>query len=285
MPAPTITHYLSQPTLTPSNKAQHFQLSTRKKMTQNYNTEFKHELNNLTNLNTKKPTLLLHTCCAVCAAGVLGREFALNNKKHKLQDFFNITLYFYNPNINTQKEYFKRANEVKKLLTVGADAHSRPPCQTHTMDGLYDLSSGRSSSPAPTNSPTTNHNQPSPFSLLPSPLIITPHRPFSPYNIAPIAPTDCHSCITHRLQQTANYATSNNFNYFTTTLSVSPHKNSTLINEIGKKIATAKNSDNSNNTLKYLAADFKKEDGFLTANAISNQLGLYRQNYCGCKHN
>jgi len=77
-----------------------------------YNQKFKDSL------PIKKEKLLLHTCCAVCAAGVLGREFLIDNNKKKLSDYFDVILYFYNPNIDTECEYNKRATEVKKLVVA-----------------------------------------------------------------------------------------------------------------------------------------------------------------------
>lgn len=82
----------------------------------------------------------------------------------------------------------------------------------------------------------------------------------------------CNKCIELRLLKTFQKAKDLGIKEFTTSLVISPHKNFTKISELGKNI-----SEN------YLAVDFKKKDGFLKTNNLSKELGLYRQNYCGCK--
>lgn len=86
----------------------------------------------------------------------------------------------------------------------------------------------------------------------------------------------CTECFKLRLENTAAYAKENGFENFTTSIVISPHKNFKLLSALGKDIAQKYN-------LNYLDIDFKKKDGFLKTNKISKELGLYRQNYCGCK--
>ena len=86
----------------------------------------------------------------------------------------------------------------------------------------------------------------------------------------------CLECIQLRLSKTAKYAKDNGYKIFTTSLVISPHKNYEKITEIGK--TQAKIFD-----LEYLDINFKKKDGFLKTNIISKELGIYRQNYCGCE--
>jgi len=86
----------------------------------------------------------------------------------------------------------------------------------------------------------------------------------------------CEKCIFLRLKKSFEYAKANNYDYVTTTLSVSPHKNAEYINSIGIKLSKDYN-------IKFLVADFKKENGFLDSINISKSLGLYRQDYCGCE--
>jgi predicted adenine nucleotide alpha hydrolase (AANH) superfamily ATPase len=88
----------------------------------------------------------------------------------------------------------------------------------------------------------------------------------------------CSECYLLRLSATANYACKNNFDYWTTTLTVSPHKDSRLINEIGFELSK---SDLYNNS-KYLPSDFKKKNGYQRSIQLSKEYELYRQNYCGC---
>ena len=87
----------------------------------------------------------------------------------------------------------------------------------------------------------------------------------------------CPVCFYIRLYKTALWAKENGYDYFCSTLSVSPHKNATIINEIGKQIEEEVG-------IKWLCNDFKKKEGFKRSTAISEQLGLYRQNYCGCAY-
>ena len=85
----------------------------------------------------------------------------------------------------------------------------------------------------------------------------------------------CEECITLRLKETANFAQENGYDAFTTTLSVSPHKNADFINTVGRTLGT--------DECKFISADFKKADGFKRSTALSKEYGLYRQDYCGCE--
>ena len=85
----------------------------------------------------------------------------------------------------------------------------------------------------------------------------------------------CTECFKLRLEQTAKIAKEQNFDYFTTTLTVSPHKNAPLINEIGFNLAEKYG-------VKFLPSDFKKKNGYKRSIELSKQFDLYRQNYCGC---
>lgn len=86
----------------------------------------------------------------------------------------------------------------------------------------------------------------------------------------------CESCFRLRLNKTAFEAQKNGFDYFTTTLSVSPHKNAQMLNEIGKELEKEYG-------VKYLYADFKKKDGYKKSVKLSEEYNLYRQDYCGCR--
>ena len=87
----------------------------------------------------------------------------------------------------------------------------------------------------------------------------------------------CYKCYELRLQKTATLAKELSFDYFSTTLSISPHKNAKWINEIGISLE-------SKIGVKYLYSDFKKKDGYKRSIEISKELGLYRQDYCGCEY-
>jgi len=96
--------------------------------------------------------------------------------------------------------------------------------------------------------------------------VIIPYQPFQPKT--------CEQCFETRLRATAEFADARGFDYFATSLTTSPHKDAELINQIGAKVSG-----------KYLPTDFKKNDGFNRSVALSKQLGLYRQRYCGCQKN
>ena len=176
----------------------------------------------------KIPKLLLHSCCAPCSSYCI--EY--------LSKYFDITLYFYNPNISKKEEFNKRANELTRLV-----------------DSM----------------PLTR----------PINVIIEQYEPNEFYEIAkglenePERGKRCEECFKLRLDHSAQYAKKNNFDYFTTTLSISPHKDAQLLNEIGKDFSRKYN-------IPYLFSDFKKKNGYKRSIELSTEYHLYRQNYCGC---
>jgi predicted adenine nucleotide alpha hydrolase (AANH) superfamily ATPase len=85
----------------------------------------------------------------------------------------------------------------------------------------------------------------------------------------------CGICFSIRLKRTAEYAKKNGFDCFTTTLSISPHKNSDVINSLGEELAKK-------HGVSWVHSDFKKKDGFKRSSEMSKKIGLYRQKYCGC---
>lgn len=156
-----------------------------------------------------------------------------------LAEYFAITLYYYNPNIYPAAEYEKRFTEQKRVLSA---------------------------------LPVKN-----PVLLLPADY---DHAMFSAaaagFEGEREGGARCEKCFILRLEDTARKAASLGFDYFTTTLSVSPHKNAALLNEIGKAMAEKYG-------VSYLTADFKKREGYKRSLELSADLGLYRQNYCGCE--
>ena len=177
------------------------------------------------NENTK-PSLLLHTCCAPCSSSVIER----------LSDFFNITVFYFNPNIEPYEEYLHRKSEqIRYLKEINRgieflDCDYQNEKFKEVSKGLEQLKEGG-------------------------------HR--------------CYKCFELRLYETAIKAKNLNFDYFGTTLTVSPHKNSQIINLIGKEIETKLN-------IKFLYSDFKKREGYKKSIMLSKEYNLYRQNYCGC---
>ena len=174
-----------------------------------------------------KSKLLLHSCCAPCSSAVLER----------LADEFSITIYYYNPNIDTPLEFMRRNEEIAKLNVLGIEfdvitEEYNPDEYDEAVKGLEDLGEGSQR---------------------------------------------CYECYKLRMQKTAKYATNHGFDVFATTLSVSPHKKSNWIHEIGKQCQDEFG-------VKYLDEDFKKKDGYKRSLELSHELDLYRQNYCGCKY-
>ena len=176
------------------------------------------------------PKLLLHACCAPCSSYCL--EY--------LSNYFKITVYYYNPNIDTKEEFDKRVEELRRFTS---EFQTKNPVNivvenydnseyTSAIEGKEEEKEGSSR---------------------------------------------CYTCYELRMRKAAQYAKKNRFKYFTTTLSISPYKNSNWLNEIGEKLANEYD-------LKYLYADFKKKNGYKRSIELSKEYNLYRQDYCGCKY-
>lgn len=180
---------------------------------------------NIDNLHGNKPSLLLHSCCAPCSSAVI----------EKLQPFFDITVFYYNPNILPRQEYEKRKLEQKNFLdSMGIEfieGDYDPKMFSLAISGMEDLSEGSER---------------------------------------------CKGCYRFRIEETAKVAENQKFDFFTTTLTVSPHKNVDWINEIMQNMEIKYK-------IKHLPSDFKKESGYLRSVELSKKLGFYRQNYCGCR--
>ena len=174
----------------------------------------------------EKPSLLLHACCAPCSSHTM----------LFLRDYFDITVYFCNPNIAPEKEYEFRKSELKRLI-------SELRLDIDMIDEDYN---------------------PAPFYELAKGLENLPERS-----------ERCQKCIAYRLRKTAELAKKLNKDYFTTTLTISPHKDCEFINRCGGEIADELG-------ISYLFSDFKKHDGYKHSIQLSAQYNLYRQNYCGC---
>ena len=193
----------------------------------NYDLLQKKQLNDIKNSATK-PKLLIHACCAPCSTACL----------EKIINYFDVTVYFYNPNITNESEYNKRLIELQNYLkSVYGD----------TISLVYDSYESQQFLNA-----------------------------VKGYENEPEGGKRCQICYALRLDKTANYAKTNGYDYFTTTLSVSPHKNAEWLNKIGENLSSKYN-------VNYLYADFKKQGGYLRSIELSKQNNLYRQNYCGCE--
>lgn len=174
------------------------------------------------------PSILLHSCCAPCSSYVI--EYLAN--------YFNITIFYYNPNIYPMDEYLKRKSEQINLINTMITKYP-----VNILDCDYDND-------------------------LYSNLV-------KGYENEPERGSRCSICFKLRLSKTAVVAKENNFDYFATTLTLSPYKNAKLINEIGLELENEY-------SVKYLGSDFKKRNGYKRSIELSKEFNLYRQDYCGC---
>ncbi len=166
--------------------------------------------------------ILLHICCGVCAGAVVERLMIAG---------YEVTGFFYNPNIHPVDEYQKRLETAKKVAKdIGFDLIEGPYDRENWFMAIkgkeYDREGG----------------------------------------------ARCSICFDIRLRKTYQMMKKNNFAAFTTTLTVSPHKDEVMINDIGRELDEAK----------FIVADFKKKGGFQRAMELADELDLYKQNYCGC---
>lgn len=184
-------------------------------------------LEKLINENIKngvRPKLLLHACCAPCASSCIER----------LIGAFNVSVYFYNPNIDTINEFIYREKECQRLCAhFGVEFISAEHNKTDFLSAVVGLE----------NEPERGKR--------------------------------CENCFSVRLNNAFNKAKEIGAEYFATTLTLSPLKNAELINKIGENFT--------NDVTKYLPTDFKKRGGYARSIELSKELGLYRQNYCGCE--
>lgn len=193
----------------------------------NYQLELEKIIDQIKNQPTV-PTLLLHSCCAPCSSYVL--EY--------LSQYFEITIFYFNPNITEKEEYQKRVEEQKRLIQALKTSHP-----IHFVEGDYN---------------------PEIFFSLSKGLEQEEE-----------GGSRCIKCYYTRLEETARYALSHQFDYFTTTLTVSPYKKSEKLNAIGFYLEQKYK-------ISYLYSDFKKRNGYKRSIELSKIYQLYRQDYCGC---
>lgn len=177
---------------------------------------------------TSSKKLLLHSCCAPCSSYVI--EY--------LSQYFEITVFYYNPNIYPDEEYYMRVKEQQRFIS---EFPTKLP--VHFIEGdfekerFYEVSKG--------------------------------------FENEPERGARCTECFKLRLGETAKLAKEQGFDYFCTTLTISPLKNAELLNEIGQELEKQYG-------VKWLVSDFKKNNGYLRSTEISKEYGMYRQDYCGC---
>lgn len=206
---------------------------------ENFHREMLSIIEEIKNSNIEhKPKLLLHACCAPCSSHCL----------ELLAQTFAITIYYYNPNIHPQEEYFRRLEELENFLTIFPVAVNN---QIKLVKNDYHVEDF-----------FTATNVQEEVEL----------------QIEPEKGERCRRCYQFRMTRAWEFAEENQFDYFTTTLSISPHKDSKKIDSIGRQLEKLSRGKK----LKFLPADFKKENGFLRSLQLSDEFNLYRQDYCGC---
>ena len=193
----------------------------------NYQKELDKLIENITK-EGKVPRLFLHSCCAPCSSYVL--EY--------LSQYFEITVFFYNPNISLEEEYRKRSDEIRRLAAEMPFTHP-----VHIVEGAYD--------------PKVFYEMARGLEKIPE------------------GGERCFKCYRLRMEEAAKLAKEGGYDYFTTTLSISPLKNAAKINEIGEELAEIYG-------VAHLTSDFKKKNGYKRSIELSHEYDLYRQNYCGC---
>ena len=179
----------------------------------------------LASLGDRRPRLLLHSCCGPCSSAVIER----------LAPYFDLTVFYFNPNIHPADEYQKRLETQAALVKAMGGAvliagAYRPERFFEAVKGLEEEPEGGER---------------------------------------------CTVCFRLRLEETARRAAEGGFDYFCTTLSVSPHKDADRLNAICRELAEQYG-------VAALPADFKKKDGYKRSLELSKAYGLYRQNDCGC---
>ena len=180
------------------------------------------------NLKGQRPKLLLHSCCAPCSCYVL--EY--------LSQYFDITVFYYNPNIYPEEEYRHRVKEQQWLIS-----QMNLPHPVQFVEGPYDTQRFYELAKGLENLPEGGER--------------------------------CFRCYRLRLEEAAKLAQKLGCDYFTTTLSISPYKNAPVLNTIGQELGEIYQ-------VQHLPSDFKKKNGYRRSVALSQEYGLYRQDYCGC---
>lgn len=207
--------------------------SIKKEQNLNYQKKLDHILEGVLCMDTK-PSLLLHSCCGPCSSYCLTY----------LREYFQITVFYFNPNIDPKEEYEHRLSVQKDLILRLNEELS---CDIKLLEGEYEHAAFLDAARGLEDEPEGGKR--------------------------------CHACFLLRLNETYRKAAELQFDYYGTTLTVSPHKNAFLINEVGDSIA----KQDEDQKVLWLPSDFKKKNGYQTSIELSRKYGLYRQNYCGCE--
>lgn len=206
-------------------------------MKRNYQKELEQLIGKL-DRQKQAPSLLLHSCCAPCSSYVL--EY--------LARYFRITVFYYNPNIYPEEEYFKRVEEQKNFIhqfwkDVSGRENQENYYRIEFLEGKFEKDRF--------------------------------YRMARGMEHLPEGGERCFQCYELRLREAAECARELGMDYFTTTLSISPLKNAEKLNEIGERLAEEYK-------VPYLVSDFKKREGYKRSVELSREYQMYRQDYCGC---
>ena len=193
----------------------------------NYQKELDKTLEKLTK-EERVPKLLLHSCCAPCSSYVL--EY--------LSQYFEITVFYFNPNIAPEEEYRKRVEEQKRLI--------------EQLPAVYPIQF------------VEGHYEPEEF-----------YSRVRGLEKEPEGGSRCRVCFELRLEEAARLAAEGRYDYYTTTLSISPLKNAQVLAEVAIEMGQKWG-------VSWLPSDFKKKEGYKRSIQLSSEYDLYRQNYCGC---
>ncbi len=187
--------------------------------------------------------LLLHACCAPCSSYCL--EF--------LREYFDVTVFFFNPNITEESEYKKRVVEEKRLIEeYNSQVREKSFDKMNSTERAGEISI------------IEGDYDPKVF-----------YDAVRGYEDCPEGGERCRKCFELRLSETARIAREKGFDLMTTTLTISPLKNADVLNEVGE--AAAKKEG-----VTFLPSDFKKKEGYKRSIELSRMFGLYRQDFCGC---
>ncbi len=191
------------------------------------------------------PSLLLHACCAPCSSYCL--EY--------LRQYFDITVFYYNPNIMRETEYRKRVEEEKRLI-----AAYNEQVKSGNFEGMRSDSSARL------------------INIIEGDYIVSDFLDVvKGLESCPEGGDRCTKCFELRLEESARIAREKGFEFFTTTLTISPLKDAERLNRIGQDMGEKYG-------VSYLPSDFKKKEGYKRSIELSKMFDLYRQDFCGCEY-
>ena len=224
----------------------------------NYQKKLEEEIAKIITCKTR-PKLLLHSCCAPCSSYCLVY----------LRKWFDITCFYFNPNITEEEEYYKRVNELYRLA---ASLNDDPIYIDKGSDGVITFFEGDRDYLDTVGTINVIESDFDP---------ITFKDRVTKANLCDAIEGGerCKMCFGMRLSEALRVANEGQFDYFTTSLTISPLKNAELLNTIGEELA--RNNDGS---ASWLYSDFKKKNGYKISTQLSDRYSLYRQNYCGCEY-